>query len=129
MTAQASVVNNLDVVIRNAFPNGYQQGTVLDVTLTGVTNPASTKETNPIWLEIYYQDSEGGIEQIDVYKGNELVMTPKPSPFISVQAQPSASGTGETNENFVIVGSTGNVIESGVVLQLIIPPDFLIPDP
>jgi hypothetical protein len=103
-------------VIRNAFPNGYEQGSVIEFTLTGVRNPKTTKQTQPIYLEVYYQNTEGGVELVDMYKGSELVMTPKPSPLISVEAKPSARGTGETNDNFVVVGSTENEIESGAVL-------------
>ena len=65
----------------------------------------------------YYEffDEQGVIqnEMIDVYEGANLIFYAQPSPFITISAKTNTPYTGESNERFVITGSTpsGKVIE------------------
>ena len=88
--------------INNAFPNGYIQGDKIKFTIKGVTNPPSTKPTQPIHIGIYYEFTDDkGVTQnefIDKYSGNELIFNATSSPLISITVKLSSKGTGQSNE-------------------------------
>lgn len=82
--AQVSTNFNQILTIKNAFPSGYLQGDIVSFTVVGVTNPRTTEPTHPIKIDIYYESSNGSVEDelIDVYDGFELVFRAEPSPHI-----------------------------------------------
>jgi hypothetical protein len=62
--ASSAVVNvkyNHLVKVNSAFPNGYTSGDKIEFTISGVTNPPSTKPALPIHIAVYYEytDEQG----------------------------------------------------------------------
>ena len=96
--------------IRNAFPFGYFKGNVIQFTLTGLVNPATTKPTHGILVSFFYEfvDTDGVTQNefIDIYCGKGLTFTALPSPFISMNVTLDSRTTGHSNENMIITGST-----------------------
>ena len=127
--AEISSLSNKEVVIKHAFPNGYPGEVPISFTVSGVTNPSSTKPTPSLAIKLYYIKNNAA-ELIDVYTSNELVVTAAPSQQIPMTAALSSDATGQLSDFLSITGQTpeGKQIAKESTVEIHIPNQFYIPN-
>lgn len=64
--AEIKVEFGSEVTLSNAFSQGYNQGDLIQFTISGIQNPAKLDITDPITVKIFYSELES---DINVYSG------------------------------------------------------------
>lgn len=58
-------------MLLNAFPAGYNQGDLIQFTISGISNPVSVGITDPILVKIFYVEFQS---DINLYNGSNMTL-------------------------------------------------------
>jgi len=124
-TPTVKVEFNRQVLITNAFPNGYNPLTDGQITFSmfGIHNPISTAVTESFKIAIYYEE---GVNEVTRYIGPGITFQATPSDKLSLKVTLSEKETGDKLSKLLIEGETeGSIpIGQGSYLELYMPPAF-----
>ena len=58
-------------MLTNAFQTGYNQGDLIQFTISGISNPSTVGSTEPITIKIYYIEFQS---DINIYDGSNMTL-------------------------------------------------------